>query len=56
VRSQAVVMLLRCHPRGVTQSAVGGHLREFPQVTRGVRGVGVTSYKVHCKNQLVDLI
>jgi hypothetical protein len=39
LRSQAAVTLLRCHSRGVTQSAVGGHLREFLQVTRGVRGL-----------------
>jgi hypothetical protein len=35
------------HPCGPVEHAVRDHLREFPQVTRGVRGVGVTSYKVH---------
>jgi hypothetical protein len=47
LRSQTVVTLLRCHPCGVTQGARRGSLRAFPQVTRGIRGIGITSYKIH---------
>ena len=47
LRSKAVLTLPWRHPCGPVDHAVRDHLREFPQVTRGVRGVGVTSYKVH---------
>jgi hypothetical protein len=47
LRSKAVLTLPWRHPCGPVEHAVRDHLREFPQVTRGVRRVGVTSYKVH---------